>query len=1176
MPSALITPLYPLENDPRVIHRIVKPGPYGEGEVETVLLRENGSQRVVIRDRDVVHSMMEIQDDSESLDDKNRMCWASFEEMQDSVLCVLASPTQLRFWNSSSFLVGGEGMSLHLPCEATSIFPLEMGILVQRRLVADDQEDHEDDEMGFLSKSTPSPPMASLFSCRHPLKTVLPVSNSSIREKLVFIGATNGASIAVTFHAELGRHAVWVLDEAPTIQLPVSTSQEWDINPATKFVVEESLLREDASFCDGLAGGVTSRKEALADAFGVGTRQTGGALLSTPAILNRAAAHLYPDFSMTLVYEALSSSSCASKHVFLADSYLCVHTGSELHIWRVCNRQIVPTATLPCVWAIPIQCAPSAEYPVPSDILVVNEGMQLFRGGRIVAEVSTGPNLSVRALHDSVGSRFTLELLDDTRLRAELKVTLIPLAERVLAALQAAVGEERALRVRLDCVRLQSDLAELTINDPGWVALSWIVTLLLGAHLGETFESEESSWNMLLGSAYHSNNEEGFPLIECEPIVQKGCATHSMLASVMKTASYSTDFPDRLSDRMQVFDAVHLLFEDFKLSMLTKPWCRPVGRLLRSCTTEIMRDFSDHYDEDAALQFKPLQAVQEAARTTAFARPPCIMTWITLCMSGRLGDCPWFKSSLVASLCPRIDLVKRVFSILASNFGDSGTLNVRLDEAAVQVLLGAGIEDPRILQDDFPFGVSLPLLEILTRCRCHPLIDQFLAFSRQAWKFIGREDMIVPNQGVGKIDHLEGETVETSANDLDGLVEIEASHALRFPADNRLKEVARLLRSSRPIFLKVPRAIELSDHDYERCKQERLLTLCRRVLALPIGRGMFTLGTLKPISVEQLPIPVLCLSGRVPPSNNSLRLDLSHSPVDMTVWPNFHNGVAAGLRLPSPGEDSTSKITRSWIIYNKATHDCGETSEPGSQLAHAHGGFLMALGLRGHLSALSMTDVYEYLTQGSVTTSVGVLLGMAANKRGTCDPSVSKMLCLHIPSLLPLSFSSIDVSAPAHAAAVSGIGLLYQGSSHRLMTEFLLNEMGRRPIHESSTIDREAYALSCGLALGMITLANGGSGGNAGLADLEIEQRLYRYVVGGLDDRASRRRQDVADRRVNGGIGGDGERCARVHEGDTINNDVTAPGALLALGLMYMKSGYVTVWFCDFFSDVLTTFLATK
>ena len=523
-----------------------------------------------------------------------------------------------------------------------------------------------------------------------------------------------------------------------------------------------------------------------------------------------------------------------------------------------------------------------------------------------------------------------------------------------------------------------------------------------------------------------------------------------------------------------------------------------------------------------------------------------------------MDDESWIQSSVVNSACPRMKVVHRAYSIMVSNSIGAGSIDIRRDEAVVKVLLEAGIEDPLFLQNDFPIGVALPLLEVLARCRCNTRIGELSDLSGKAWKFIGREDMFKQTLESGEFDTQIKETTESSENDHDGLVRIESSHALRFPTDNRLKEVARLLRSSKPSFLKVPRAVELSDHDYERLKQERLLTLCRRVLALPLGRGMFTLGTLRPVPAEQLPIPELCLSGRVPPTNNSLALDTSNTPIDMTVWPDFHNGVAAGLRLPPAGANSASfKITRSWIVYNRAASAASETSESGNHLTHAHGGLLMALGLRGHLSALSMTDIYEYLTQGSVTTSVGVLLGMAANKRGSCEPSVSKMLCLHIPSLLPLSFSSIDVSAPAHAAAVTGIGLLYQGSSHRLMTEFLLNEMGRRPIHDSSTIDREAYTLSCGLALGMITLAKGGSGSNAGLADLEIEQRLYRYIVGGVDDRANRRRQDTADRRVNtnGSAGGESERCSRVHEGDTINNDVTAPGALLALGLMYLKSG---------------------
>ena len=104
------------------------------------------------------------------------------------------------------------------------------------------------------------------------------------------------------------------------------------------------------------------------------------------------------------------------------------------------------------------------------------------------------------------------------------------------------------------------------------------------------------------------------------------------------------------------------------------------------------------------------------------------------------------------------------------------------------------------------------------------------------------------------------------------------------------------------------------------------------------------------------------------------------------------------------------------------------------------------------------------------------------------------MLCLHIPSLIPQHFSAIDVASPVQAAAVAGAGLLYQGSSHRMMTEFLLNEIGKRPSSDVNVFDREAYTLSCGIALGMVNLCQGEGlnsategNGNAGLADLRIE-----------------------------------------------------------------------------------------
>jgi hypothetical protein len=1154
MAEVLLTPLYNLENDSNVIHRIVRSNDHGGGDIETVLLRDEGGsqQRVVIRDRDMVHAEMEIQNDSACLDQKNRMCWTKFEDMDLPVLCVLSSPTQVRLWDSGSFLGGGEGTSIHLPCEATSIFALDTGILVQRRFMLDDNEDQEEDELVFLSKPAPqASPVASLFSIIHPLKPLLPVQNSSSMEQLLFVGVVDGSQVAVTFHVESKRHAVWIFGDAK----PAPTQpQDVKVEPtAASFIVEEDLLAEETSFYENVPG-VGSREEALADALGLGSGPIGG----TTAISPFGMTALHPDLVMTRIYEAVATKSGMAQSIFLAGSFLCLSTRTELLLWDVSNKIVVPTATLPCSCGLPIQVTSESNLS-ESCILVLNDGIQLYNGGDFLVDVSFGGNAGVKLFRDPIESRFTLELENGSHLRVELTFALSPLTERVLTALQVSVGGNFALHARLDCVRLiPQHAANGAIKDPAWEALVYLLEQTLGTSQNSEPTSDSSCWNTLVQCEEYS--DEAFPIFK---VGRASSAKHyapTAIKSDLLQSLHLSKWLDDMSLRTKVFDALHLLYEDLKLSVILTPWCQKILPLLKGSLNDSMTDFAAHYDQflDSGSSSALPPHLKPGKRITSFARVPCITSWIINSLGGEGADSPpWLQLPVVSVAFPNIDVIQRAYAIMASSGYLSGAKDIKYDVSIVNALINGGLQSEAFLQDNFPIGVALPLLEVVARCRNHPCVTELTDVSDATWKFIGREDMLNRNlQGIAFEN--DARNMPTVVVDSDGLDGIEYSHALRFPNDNRLKEVSRLLRSSKPSFLKVPRAVELSDHDHERLKQERLLLLCQRVLALPLGRGMFTIGTLKPIPAEQLPIAELCLSGRVFPTNGNLALDMTSTPPEMTMWPEFHNGVAAGLRLPAAGSKSTDafKITRSWIIYNKSASAANKTSES-SQSNHSHGGLLMALGLRGHLSALSMTDVYEYLTQGSVTTSVGVLLGMAANKRGTCDPSVSKMLCLHIPSLLPPSFSSIDVSAPAHAAAVSGIGLLYQGSSHRLMTEFLLNEMGRRPVHDLSTIDREAYTLSCGLALGMINLAKGGSGGDAGLADLDIEQRLYRYVVGGIDDRAAYKRQDTVDRRLNsnGDTFGEGERCSRVYEGDAINNDVTAPGALIALGLMYMKSG---------------------
>lgn len=51
--------------------------------------------------------------------------------------------------------------------------------------------------------------------------------------------------------------------------------------------------------------------------------------------------------------------------------------------------------------------------------------------------------------------------------------------------------------------------------------------------------------------------------------------------------------------------------------------------------------------------------------------------------------------------------------------------------------------------------------------------------------------------------------------------------------------------------------------------------------------------------------------------------------------------------------------------------------------------------------------------------------------RATMDATTSKMLFLHVPSRHPATYPELELSPLVQAAALLGIGLVYQGSCHR-------------------------------------------------------------------------------------------------------------------------------------------------
>lgn len=59
------------------------------------------------------------------------------------------------------------------------------------------------------------------------------------------------------------------------------------------------------------------------------------------------------------------------------------------------------------------------------------------------------------------------------------------------------------------------------------------------------------------------------------------------------------------------------------------------------------------------------------------------------------------------------------------------------------------------------------------------------------------------------------------------------------------------------------------------------------------------------------------------------------------------------------------------------------------------------------------------------------------------DVETTKILSIHIESLLPPTYIELDIVQNIQVAALLSVGLVYQGTAHRHIAEVLLSEMGK-------------------------------------------------------------------------------------------------------------------------------------
>ncbi|KAI5108590.1 anaphase-promoting complex subunit 1 isoform X2, partial [Silurus meridionalis] len=799
----------------------------------------------------------------------------------------------------------------------------------------------------------------------------------------------------------------------------------------------------------------------------------------------------------------------------------------------------------------------------------------------------------VLALRDPVSNRLTLELSNGSMLRITIpEVATSELVKRCLQAIRFILPKDLAMKVLVKWYNIYNApggpsmhqewnlfvTCLMTLMGYNTERLSWTRNLHFEVPLSPVIAPKKArpadtgsdeDWTYLCTSDYHSQvcvyPAPGMSGLVAE--VPAGIMDESgPVADLEPSALLFTHIP-------ALFYVLHLLYEDLKLDELQRSGARSLVSLLQQMARDLQQEeYIDLYWRDYPSfikSFKETCKIDQSQMKSMIwpvylsGEVPCVFAWLSSCLRGQ--EVPPFP--YLPGICERTKLI--LLSYVLYVVGDEKAASSNVSKYLSRLSAGQkkGLCDPALRRqssvkqsaqtgclaeklvvwltsegfmlkdlESVPFGVALPIRDAIIQCREHPSSD----WSEEVCALIGRQDLTKQAHKVslakGKPmvalnEPLESPITSEADEEEDGMADLHPEvTGLIWSRDLRVQEVRRLLQSSRPVRVNVPHLPEVSDHEYIEEKENKLLQLCQRTMALPVGRGLFTLFSYHPVPTEPLPVPKLNLTGRAPPRNTTVDLNSGNVdvPPNMASWPSFHNGVAAGLKIAP-----ASRVESAWIAYNKPKS---------TELANEYAGFLMALGLNGHLTKLATLNIHDYLTKGHEMTSIGLLLGVSAAKLGTMDMSVTRLLSIHVPALLPPTSTELDVPHSVQVAAVVGIGLVYQGTGHRHNAEVLLAEIGRPPGPEMEyCTDRESYSLAAGLALGMVCLGHGSN--LIGMTDLNVPEQLYQYMVGG-------------HRRTHAGINREKHKSPsyQIKEGDTINVDVTCPGATLALAMIYLKT----------------------
>ncbi|KAF6219276.1 hypothetical protein HO133_005101 [Letharia lupina] len=407
--------------------------------------------------------------------------------------------------------------------------------------------------------------------------------------------------------------------------------------------------------------------------------------------------------------------------------------------------------------------------------------------------------------------------------------------------------------------------------------------------------------------------------------------------------------------------------------------------------------------------------------------------------------------------------------------------------------------NPSILET-LPESVAVSFRAAISTCQGQPSTS----WGSDILEVVGREDVAMLEHE-GRTTRRHGKYANPSSNDairdvhsicqstlevetvgpFDGSAELDRQAVTRllFKEDQRFAEAARLVH---PLLHPVARCTpepEWSDTDLLEAQQELVKVIAVRTLSVSLGRGLLFYSARLPLLTEKFPIHGFTLSCVMKPSDTTVTADRNTYTEEKTSWAFFHAGVEAGLSISK----NANGIDTSWILFNKPR-----------DLQTRHAGFLLALGLNGHLKSIAKWVAFKYLTPKHTMTSIGLLLGLSASYLGTMDTLITRLLSVHVTRMLPPGAAELNLSPLTQTSGIMGIGLLYCNSQHRRMSEIMISELENVDQEDNShpfdNLRDEGYRLAAGFALGYINLGRGKD--LKGLHDMHITERLLVIAIG--------------------------------------------------------------------------------